>query len=49
VTRDPRLGLQFSSRDGSGPYWTYTLFDEATAEYVSAEIDALTGRVLPPR
>jgi hypothetical protein len=49
VTRDPRLGLHFSSRDGSGPYWTYTLFDEATADYVSAEIDALTGRVLPPK
>ena len=47
-TRDPRLGLHFSSSDASGPYWTYMLFNEATAEYVSAKIDALTGEVLPP-
>jgi hypothetical protein len=42
-TRDPRIGLSFSGVDGSGPYWTYTLFYEPTAAYVSAQIDALTG------
>jgi hypothetical protein len=47
-TKDPRIGLGFSSLDGSGPYWTYTLFNEPTAEYVSAHIDALTGEVTPP-
>ena len=47
-TKDPRIGLGFSSLDGSGPYWTYTLFYESTAEYVSARIDALTGEVTPP-
>jgi len=48
MTKDPRIGLGFSSLDGSGPFWTYTLFDESTAEYVSARIDALTGEVTPP-
>ncbi len=47
-TKDPRIGLGFSTVDGSGPYWTYTLFNESTAEYVSARIDALTGEVRPP-
>jgi hypothetical protein len=42
-TRDPRLGLGFSAADGSGPYWTYTVFNEPTAAYVSARIDALGG------
>ena len=46
-TKDPRLGLNFSVLDGSGPYWRYTLFYESTAEYVSAQIDALTGEVMP--
>jgi len=47
-TKDPRIDLGFSSLDGSGPDWTYTLFNESTAEYVSAHIDALTGEVTPP-
>ena len=47
-TRDPRIDLGFSALDGSGPWWTYTLFDESTAEYVSARIDAFTGEVTPP-
>lgn len=47
-TKDPRIGLNFSVLDGSGPYWTYTLFYESTAEYVSAQINALTGEVTPP-
>jgi hypothetical protein len=44
-TRDPRIGLRFRDADGSGPYWTYTLFNVSTAAYVSARIDALTGAV----
>jgi len=44
-TKDPRIGLNFSLVDGSGPFWTYTLFDESTATYVSVQIDALTGEV----
>jgi hypothetical protein len=44
-TRDPRIGLNFSEVDGSGPYWTYTLFYTSTAKYVTARIDALTGVV----
>jgi len=47
-TRDPRIGLSFAATDGSGPYWTYTLFDEATGDYVSARLDALNGTVIPP-
>jgi len=48
-TNDPSLTLNFSRLDGSGPYWTYMLFYESTAEYVSAQIDALTGVVTPPK
>ncbi len=44
-TRDPRIALGFSVLDGSGPYWTYTVFHEPSAAYVSARIDALTGAV----
>jgi hypothetical protein len=44
-TRDPRIGLSFSSTDGSGPYWTYTLFNETTAVYVTAQIHAMTSAV----
>lgn len=47
-TKDPRIDLGYSAFDGGGPYWTYTLFYESTAEYVSARIDALTGEVTPP-
>jgi len=47
-TKDPRLGLNFSLVDGSGPYWTYTLFNKSTAEYVTAQIDALTGEIVQP-
>jgi hypothetical protein len=46
-TNDPSLTLNFSRVDGSGPYWTYMLFYESTAEYVSAQINALTGVVTP--
>jgi hypothetical protein len=48
-TNDPSLALNFSEVDGSGPYWTYMLFYESTAEYVSAQINALTGVVTPPK
>jgi hypothetical protein len=48
-TKEPSLTLDFSRIDGSGPYWTYMLFYESTAEYVSAQIDALTGEVTPPQ
>jgi hypothetical protein len=48
-TKDPRIGLGFSVIDGSGPSWGYSLFNTSTAEYVSAQIDALTGEVAPPR
>ena len=44
-TKDPRIGLNYSSLDGSGPYWVYTIFYESNAEYVSAQVDALTGDV----
>lgn len=44
-TKDPRLGLNFSLLDGSGPYWNYTLFNNPTATYVTAHVDALTGAV----
>jgi len=46
-TKDPRLGLNFDLVDGSGPFWTYTLFNEPTAAYVSAHVNALTGVVSP--
>ncbi|MDZ4063380.1 MAG: hypothetical protein U1E22_01820 [Coriobacteriia bacterium] len=44
-TKDPRIALGWSAIDGSGPYWEYTLFDNATATYISAQIDARTGVV----
>lgn len=46
-TKDPRIGLNFSPTDGSGPYWVYTLFDESTADYLDARMDALTGEMVP--
>lgn len=46
-TKDPRVVLNHSVLDGSGPYWQYSLFYQSTAEYVSARIDALTGKVVP--
>ena len=46
-TKDPRLALNFSATDGSGPYWNYTLFYISKAEYVTARIDALTGEIVP--
>ena len=47
-TKEPSLSLNFSRTDGSGPYWTYMLFYNSTAEYVSSRINALTGEVMPP-
>ena len=44
-TKEPSLSLNFSRVDGSGPVWTYMLFYNSTAEYVSAHMDALTGEV----
>ena len=44
-TRDPSLGLRYSEADGSGPYWTYTLFYQPAASYVSTRIEALTGKI----
>ncbi|MDO9556194.1 MAG: hypothetical protein Q7J82_01220 [Coriobacteriia bacterium] len=44
-TKDPRIALGWSEMDGSGPYWEYSLFDNATATYISAQIDARTGVV----
>ena len=46
-TKEPSLGLNFSELDGSGPYWTYTLFYESTAEYVSVHVHAVTSAVTP--
>jgi hypothetical protein len=46
-TKDPAIGLNFSELDGSGPYWTYTLFYESTAEYVSVHVHAVTSAVTP--
>jgi hypothetical protein len=46
-TKEPMLGLNFSVLDGSGPWWTYTLFHTSTAQYVSAQIDAMTGEATP--
>jgi hypothetical protein len=46
-TKDPRVGLNYSVIDGSGPYWTYTLFYTPNAEYVTARMDALTSKVVP--
>lgn len=42
-TSEPRLGLGYSDLDGTGPYWTYSVFYSPTAEYLSARIDALSG------
>jgi len=47
-TRDPRIDLGFSDVDGSGPYWTYTVFYEPTAVYLSPQIAALTGGATLP-
>lgn len=44
-TKDPRIGLNFNLTDGSGPYWTYTLFYQTTAVYVTAQIHAITSAV----
>jgi hypothetical protein len=44
-TKEPSLTLNFSRTDGSGPYWTYMLFYNSTAEYVSAKVNALTSEV----
>ena len=46
-TKEPLLSLNHDRKDGSGPYWSYILFYESTAEYVTARIDALTGKVVP--
>jgi hypothetical protein len=46
-TKDPLIALNHDRKDGSGPYWSYILFYESTAEYVTARIDALTGQVAP--
>jgi hypothetical protein len=46
-TKEPSLGINFSELDGSGPYWNYMLFYESTAEYVTAQVNALTGAVTP--
>lgn len=46
-TKDPRVALGFSPRDGSGPYWAYTVFYTSTAEYVSTRLDARTGAEAP--
>ena len=47
-TRDPRLALGFSVVDGSGPNWTYTVFNKPSAAYVSARLDALSGAATLP-
>jgi hypothetical protein len=47
-TKDPRIGLNFSEIDGTGPYWTFTLFNNSTANYITARIDALTGAATLP-
>jgi hypothetical protein len=47
-TRDPLIALGTSALTGGAVYWTYMLFYTSTAEYVSAQIDPLTGEVMPP-
>lgn len=42
-TKDPRIALGHSEIDGSGPYWTYSVFHNPSADYVMVRIDALTG------
>jgi len=46
-TKDPLACLNYDRKAGSGPHWSYVLFYESTAEYVTARIDALTGKVVP--
>lgn len=46
-TKDPRIALNFDRTDGTGPYWSYILFYESTAEYVTVRIEALTGKIVP--
>jgi hypothetical protein len=46
-TKDPRITLSFDRTDGTGPYWSYILFYEPTAEYVTVRIEALTGKIAP--
>jgi hypothetical protein len=48
-TKDPRLGLNISEVDGTGPYWSYTLLNTSTAKYVTARINAVTGELAPAR
>ena len=42
-TRDPLIALSSNEITGGALHWTYMLFDESTAEYVSALIDPHTG------
>jgi hypothetical protein len=42
-TKDPSLGL--NNVAAAGPRWIYTVFNNVTAAYVTARIDALTGEV----
>jgi hypothetical protein len=44
-TRDPLIALSANEITGGALHWTYMLFHESTAEYVSALIDPLTGDV----
>jgi hypothetical protein len=46
TTKEPRIALGFSITDGTGPFWTYSVFRKTTAEYVAARLDALTGAVI---
>jgi hypothetical protein len=48
-TKDPLLSLSSDALTGGALRWTYMLFYESTAEYVSAQIDAVTGEVMPPK
>ncbi len=47
-TKDPRIALNHSEIDATGPYWSYSLFYTPSAEYVLARMDALTGEVVAP-
>jgi len=47
-TKDPLIALSSNEITGGTLHWTYMLFYESTAEYVSAQIDPLTGEVTPP-
>lgn len=44
-TRDPLIALSSNAITGGALHWTYMLFYESTAEYVSALIDPRTGEV----